>query len=51
MKDQNLILNKPSILVPNEKINTDLPGYAWDLLPKKNKTLDLYRAHYWHSFF
>ena len=49
--DQNLILNKPSILVPNEKINTDLPGYAWDLLPKKNKTLDLYRAHYWHSFF
>lgn len=49
--DQNLILNKPSVLVSNEKINTDLPGYAWDLLPKKNKTLDLYRAHYWHSFF
>ena len=49
--DQNLILNKPSVLVPNEKMNIDLPGYAWDLLPKKNKTLDLYRAHYWHSFF
>ncbi len=49
--DQNLILNKPSVLVPNEKMNVDLPGYAWDLLPKKNNTLDLYRAHYWHSFF
>ena len=33
--DQNLILNKPSVLVPNEKMNIDLPGYAWDLLPKK----------------
>ena len=24
----------------------DLPGYAWDLLPYKNKPLDLYRAHF-----
>ena len=49
--DGNLVLNKPSILVPNEKMSKDLPGYAWELLPKKNKPLDLYRAHFWHSFF
>ena len=49
--DGNLVLNKPSILVPNEKMSKDLPGYTWELLPKKNKPLDLYRAHFWHSFF
>jgi len=26
-----------------------LPGYAWDLLPFKEKPLDLYRAHFWHA--
>ena len=31
-------------------MDEDLPGYAWDLLKKKD-TLDLYRAHYWHSYF
>ena len=50
-KENNKILNKASILVPQEKLNEDLPGYAWEMLPKKNKVLDLYRAHYWHSFF
>jgi len=47
----NLILNPPSKLVDQNDMNTDLPGYAWELLPKKNKTLDLYRAHFWHTFF
>ena len=28
-----------------------MPGYAWDLLPYKNKPLDLYRAHFWHAGF
>ena len=50
-ENNNLILNKPSILVSNENMSSDLPGYAWNLLPKKNKTLDLYRAHFWHTFF
>ena len=45
------VLNKPSKLVSNDDMNIDLPGYAWDLLPKKNKPLDLYRSHFWHSFF
>jgi radical SAM superfamily enzyme YgiQ (UPF0313 family) len=50
-EDNNLILNPPSKLVDEKDMNTDLPGYAWELLPKKNKTLDLYRAHFWHTFF
>jgi anaerobic magnesium-protoporphyrin IX monomethyl ester cyclase len=50
-KDNNLILNPPSRLVDEKDMNTDLPGYAWELLPKKNRTLDLYRAHFWHTFF
>ena len=32
-------------------MDTDLPGYAWDLLPYRNKPLDLYRAHFWHAEF
>lgn len=42
-------LNTPEIVVPTDKIDQDLPGYAWDLLPFKNKPLDLYRAHFWHT--
>ena len=30
-------------------MDIDLPGYAWDLLPKKNKPLDLYRSPMWHA--
>ncbi len=37
--------------VPQELMDVDLPGYAWDLLPYKNKPLDLYRAHFWHAEF
>ncbi len=49
--DKNLILNKPSLLVSQGDMQHDLPGYAWHLLPKKNKILDLYKAHYWHTYF
>ena len=44
-------LNPPEMIVPQSKMDTDLPGYAWDLLPFKNKPLDLYRAHFWHANF
>lgn len=44
-----LILNKPAPLVPQERMDIDLPGYAWDLLPYRNKPFDLYRAHFWHT--
>ena len=45
------VLNPPEMVVPNERMDIDLPGYAWDLLPYKNKPLDLYRAHFWHAEF
>jgi radical SAM superfamily enzyme YgiQ (UPF0313 family) len=44
-------LNLPERVVPNERMDLDLPGYAWDLLPYRNKPLDLYRAHFWHAEF
>jgi len=52
-KDENnkAILNPASNIVSEKDLNTELPGYSWDLLPKKKKILDLYRAHYWHTFF
>jgi radical SAM superfamily enzyme YgiQ (UPF0313 family) len=43
------VLNPPEIVVPSERMDEDLPGYAWDLLPIKTKPLDLYRAHFWHT--
>lgn len=44
-------LNPPERVVPQERMDEDLPGYAWDLLPYRNKPLDLYRAHFWHAEF
>jgi anaerobic magnesium-protoporphyrin IX monomethyl ester cyclase len=46
-----LILNPPERLVPQSHMDIDLPGYAWDLLPYKERPLDLYRAHFWHAGF
>ena len=44
-----IIQNKPEIVVPNERMDLDLPGYAWDLLPFEKNPLDLYRAPMWHA--
>lgn len=44
-------LNVPEGIVPHERMDVDLPGYAWDLLPYEKKPLDLYRAHFWHAGF
>ena len=46
---QNVILNPPEKVVPTDRMDLDLPGYAWDLLPFKNKPFDLYRAPMWHA--
>jgi len=43
------VMNQPERVVPGDLMDVDLPGYAWDLLPKKSKPLDLYRAHFWHT--
>ena len=45
----NAILNTPEMVVPSERMDIDLPGYAWDLLPMKQRPLDMYRAHFWHA--
>ena len=45
------VLNPPERVVPQERMDADLPGYAWDLLPYRQRPLDLYRAHFWHAEF
>lgn len=45
------LLNTPERVVPQELMDSDLPGYAWDLLPFQEKPLDLYRSHFWHAGF
>ncbi len=47
--NQDVILNPPRQVVPQHKMDVDLPGYAWDLLPYDKKPLDLYRSHFWHA--
>ena len=42
-------LTLPEKIVPQDRMDIDLPGYARDLLPYKNKPLDLYRAHFLHA--
>ena len=44
--DGSIIMNKSSGIVPKEKLEIDLPGMAWDLLP----SLDKYRTAGWHSW-
>lgn len=46
-----LVLTPPQQVVPQERMDIDMPGYAWDLLPYRSKPLDLYRAHFWHAEF
>ena len=44
-----IVHNDPEKVVPGERMDQDLPGYAWDLLPFKNRPLDLYRSPMWHA--
>ncbi|RJR07517.1 radical SAM protein [Candidatus Parcubacteria bacterium] len=48
-RDGHIVLNPPQQVVPQQSMDNDLPGYAWDLLPYDKKPLDLYRAHFWHT--
>jgi radical SAM superfamily enzyme YgiQ (UPF0313 family) len=45
----NVLMTPPEKVVPTERMDQDLPGYAWDLLPFDKKPLDLYRAPMWHA--
>ena len=49
--NDRIVLNPPERVVPQNRMDIDLPGYAWDLLPFDRKPLDLYRAHFWHANF
>lgn len=48
-KNGEIVFNAPEKVVPTERMDIDLPGYAWDLLPYKERPLDLYRAPMWHA--
>lgn len=44
--DGKFVLNPPSPIVPKDKLEIELPGMAWDLLPPLTK----YRTAGWHSW-
>ena len=48
-ESDQIILTPPEKIVPNELMDYDLPGYAWDLLPYREKPLDMYRSPLWHA--
>ena len=48
-ENNEIIINLPEKVVPTSRMDIDLPGYAWDLLPFKETPLDLYRAPMWHA--
>lgn len=48
-KEGRPFLTPPERVVPQERMDMDLPGYAWDLLPYRERPLDLYRAPMWHA--
>lgn len=48
-KNGEIIFNEPEGVVPTERMDIDLPGYAWDLLPYNERPLDLYRSPLWHA--
>jgi radical SAM superfamily enzyme YgiQ (UPF0313 family) len=44
-----VVMNPAERVVPADKMDEDLPGYAWDLLPFQKAPLDLYRSPMWHA--
>lgn len=47
--DEEIFLTPPEQIVPTNKMDLDLPGYAWDLLPLIDQPLDMYRSPLWHA--
>mgnify|MGYP001446610259 CR=1 FL=1 len=48
-RDGKPFLTMPERVVPQDRMDIDLPGYAWDLLPYKERPFDLYRSPMWHA--
>jgi len=49
LHDETPYLTEPEDIISQERMDIDLPGYAWDLLPYKEKPFDLYRSPLWHG--
>jgi radical SAM superfamily enzyme YgiQ (UPF0313 family) len=47
--NNDIIFNKAEKVVPQSRMDLDMPGYAWDLLPYNKKPFDLYRSPMWHA--
>jgi anaerobic magnesium-protoporphyrin IX monomethyl ester cyclase len=47
--DDKINFNNAEKIVSQIRMDIDLPGYAWDLLPYKKKPFDLYRSPMWHA--
>ena len=47
--NKNIVFNPVEKVVPQSRMDIDMPGYAWDLLPFKTRPLDLYRSPMWHA--
>ena len=47
--NNKIIFNSVEKVVPQSRMDIDMPGYAWDLLPFKKKPFDLYRSPMWHA--
>ncbi len=48
-KNGEIVFNEPEKIVSSTDMDSHLPGYAFDLLPFKNKPFDLYRSPMWHT--
>ena len=48
IKDGKPFLTKPEKIVPQERMDIDLP-IIWDLLPYDKRPFDLYRSPMWHG--
>ncbi len=46
---KKILQTTPEKIVPQDRMDIDLPGYAWDLLPYKSKPFDIYRSPMWHA--
>ena len=45
----DVAMTAPGAVVPNGRMDEDMPGYAWDLLPQRERPFDMYRSPLWHA--
>ncbi len=48
-KNGEVLQTRAGQIVPNGRLEVEMPGYAWDLLPKAKTPFDLYRSPLWHA--